>query len=955
MLTAANAAVRITVTAVATVTLLLGLPALPLTPLHAQNNFPDYVEQGIDSALAAIYMTRYDLGMRWDATGDDIHRFSQIKRLFGNPLSSFAVADTIAQAGERSLDEPLLFFRAIRSMLDLSSSFPEPARIVVRDREIGVVGRFDINTLNYTEQIVLRRFLALTIATDVMIEQYRNQIDPAIIDRLVSYSDSLVLQSEDDAKTDLITMRYDERYQLERAKQFFNIDLLAMNFDRLLGPGVAMYAQALDYATKMKPEIPSYYKDVRTSVWETPLGLIAVGGPGDDVYTGNFFCIIDIGGNDIYRGVTKSKETAVKQAATLIVDFSGNDTYVGEDFAFGGTLLGAATVIDLEGNDNYSARNFSLGCGLLGVGILHDQEGSDRYSGGTATEGAGLFGIGMIVDGEGNDNYLAHIKSQGFGFTRGFGAIIDHGGNDQYVSSSPYQDFLRYDDHFESFCQGASLGYRPVASGGYGIIADLAGNDMYFSDIYGQGTAYWYGLGALVDRKGNDYYNSYQYAQGAGVHLAFGVLIDNEGKDNYVSHGVSQGCGHDIAFGGLYDARGDDNYAVESLSLGGGNANAVSLFIDAGGDDGYLARVDNTLGYSDLRRDYGMVGIFLDLDGKDFYGTSRGGNDSLWLGSTYAAGLDAQLRPEEHKVLSETKKPEKSAEEIDAELESDVEKLFIQASAAPDKYQYLVEPARQRLVEGADSTIPYLLYKMNTEHPRESLALDIILTRIGTRLTPQLIDTIVKGDRSRVAMAMYILGRLKDSTAAVVIGKRLRDRESWRIRSTAAEALMRMNATNAKLYLVEALDDTVDLVRARAARALTKVADPSELAQVLPLTNDPSQIVRYQVQLGLKDRGFADSVSRDFLTTTLLNSREGYTYEILYPLAQSIEDPATRERLMRGLIADASPKVRADGVRLAIEWNDPRLLQLATGLRSKEKNSQVLYQIYRAEDKLKEG
>lgn len=933
---------------------LLAIHTLPPLPLHAQSFFPDYVEQGIDSALSSIYMTRYDLGMRWDATGDDPHRFSEIKGLFSDPLRSFAIADSVALAGERSLDEPLLFFRAIRSLLDLSVNFPEPARINVRDREIGVVGRFDINSLNYTEQIVLRRFVALAIATDVMIEQYRAQIDSAIFNRLVSYADSLIIQSEEDAKEDLITMRYGEEYHLNRAKQFFNIDLLAVNFDKLLGPGVVMYAQALDYAVKMKPEVPSYYKDVRTSVWETPLGLIAIGGPGDDVYTGNFFCIIDIGGNDIYRGVQKSKQMALKQGATLIVDFSGNDTYVGEDYAFGGTLFGAATVIDLEGSDSYTAQNFSLGCGFFGVGILHDQAGSDRYSGGTATQGAGIFGLGLIVDGDGNDNYLAHIKSQGFGFTRGFGAIIEHGGNDQYVSSSPYQDFLRYDDHFESFCQGASLGARPVASGGYGFIADMKGNDMYFSDIYGQGTAYWYGLGGIVDRKGNDYYNSYQYAQGSGVHLAFGVLMDNEGKDNYISHGVSQGCGHDIAFGGLYDARGEDNYVVESLSLGGGNADAVSLFIDAGGNDGYLARVDNTLGYSDLRRDYGMVGLFLDLDGQDFYGTTRGGNDSLWVGSTYGSGLDARLRPEEHKLVEE-KKPEKSREEIEKELETDIKKLFIQASAAPDRYQYLVEPARQRIVEWADSTIPYLLWKLNTEHPRESLALDVILTRIGTRLTPQLIDTIVKGDRSRVGTAIYILGRLRDSTAAVVIGKRLRDRDSWRIRSTAAEALMKMNATEAKPYLAEALDDTVDIVRARVARAFVRVANPSELATLLPLTNDPSQIVRYQIQLGLLDRGFADSTAREFLTTTLLNSREGYTYQILYPLAQNIQDPHTREQLMRGLIADTSPAVRADGVRLAIAWNDPKLLQLAANLRGREKNSQVLYQIYRAEDKLKEG
>ena len=925
---------------------------LPLF-LPAQPLFPDYVERGIDSALSSLLMTRYDLGMQHDAAGDDIHRFNEIKRMFADPLRSFVLPDSISRVGAQSLDEPLLLFQYLRSPLDLNTTFPSPSRIVVKDREIGVFGRFNINTLNYTEQLVLRRFVALAIATDVMVARNRDAIDPETLARIVSFSDSLVLQSEEAAETDLITMRYEERYALERAKQFFNRDVAAMDYTQMLSPGVAMYAQALDYVEKMKSEVPGYYKEVRTSVFESPLGLIAIGGPGDDVYTGDFFCIVDIGGNDIYRSSKRTKEDAMKRGTSLIIDFSGDDTYIGEDYVFGGTLFGASTLIDLDGDDTYSARDFALGTGYFGVGILHDQSGSDKYSGGTAVEGAGLFGIGMLADGGGNDLYYAHIAAQGFGYTHGIGMILEHGGNDQYVSASPYQDYLRYDNHYESFCQGASLGYRPVASGGYGLICDYGGNDYYFSDIYGQGTAYWYGLGSIVDVAGNDNYTSYQYAQGSGVHLAFGTLIDKDGDDNYVSHGVSQGCGHDIAFGGLYDVRGEDNYVVESLSLGGGNANAVSLFIDAGGNDGYVARHTNTLGYSDLRRDYGMIGIFLDLDGEDFYGTSRGGNDSLWLGSSYGVGLDAVLKPESVKE-EEEKEEEKSAEEIAGELETDLERLFIQASAAPQKYQYLVEPALKRLEEGADTTIPFLLSKLNSEHPRELLALRVVLPRIGTRLTPLLIDTILSGDRDRVGMAIYILGTLKDSTAAEVIGTKLSD-QSWRTRSTAAEALLKMNAVGAKESLRRALKDPVDIVRGRAARAFARIADSSEIDLLIPLLNDRSQIVRYQIGLGLKDRGLTDPVALHFLVNTLLASPKGYAYDLLYPVARLIESPREREQLMRALLKDTRPKIRADAVRLAIEWNDQHLLRAATELRGKEKESQVLYEIYRAEKLLSDS
>lgn len=932
--------------------LLFGLLLLATTSTRtfAQPYFPDYVERGIDSALSSILMTRYDLSMRHDATGEDFHRFDEVRRMFADPLYSFRLSDSISRVALGSLDEPMLLFRSLRGMLDLNENFPDPARLVIRDREIEVIGRFDIGSLNYTEALVLRRFVALAIATDVQVHRYRTELDPDVFARVVGFADSLLLQSEEDAEVDLISMRYAERYGLERAKEFFNREIAPFDYNRLLSPGVALYAQALDFATKMQPEVDGYRTDVRTGIWETPLGLIAIGGEGNDVYTGEFFCIVDIGGDDVYRLTDRTAQDAARRSTSLIVDFEGDDTYVGEDFAFGGTLFGASTLIDLDGDDSYTARNFGLGTGYFGVGVLHDMRGNDRYSGGTAVEGAGVFGIGLIADGDGNDIYSAHLASQGFGYTRGFGMIADHRGNDQYLSSSPYQDYLRYDDHYESFCQGASLGYRPVASGGYGLIAEGSGNDLYYSDIFGQGTAYWYGLGGIVDLKGSDTYTSYQYAQGSGVHLAFGVLADYDGDDNYVSHGVSQGCGHDIAFGGLYDRRGADNYVVESLSLGGGNANAISLFIDAGGEDGYVARHANTLGYSDLRRDYGMIGIFLDLDGTDFYGTVRGGNDSLWLGSTYGVGIDAVMKPEEQK-LAEEKEEERDPAEIEAELETDLERLFIQASAAPQKYQYLVEPARKRLEEGADTTIPFLLSKLNSEHPREQLALRVILPRIGTRLTPLLIDTIFDGQSDRVGMAIHILGRLQDSSAAAAIGRKLGD-ENWRIRSTAAEALLNMEARGAYLYLSRRINDSIDLVRARIARAFARIADSSDLTRIFDMLEDPSQLVRYQIGLGLRDRNLVnDSIYGERYVDRILDrsARGVYGYQLLLPLARDIESTDSRLRLFRGLASDPSHLVRRDAVDLAIAWKDPAVLRLVRTMKQGETSSDVLFRIYEAE------
>jgi hypothetical protein len=918
--------------------LLVWLAPAPSTAQY----LPTYVTRALDTALGAILMKRDDLFLRWDAVPDDAHRLRSIKRLFDDPLSSFSLADTLGKIGRAGAIDPQIFFRNFAALLDLGDGLIDPSRPLLSDAEIKLLTKIDLNTLNYRPALILRRYLALSLTTYSRLLNARSGIDSATLGRIVSYSDSLVLQSEEAAEASLVEMRMGERYGLERSKQFFEVDATQLNHGRLLSPGVSLYMNALELARTMAAEAERSGDSIKTQIWETWLGKVVIGGPGSDTYAGDFFCIIDVGGDDIYRAASRDRDDAFDRPVSLIVDFAGNDTYLGEDYSFGGTLFGASTLIDLGGDDRYAVQNFSLGCGYFGVGVLYDAAGSDVYTGGTCVEGAGLFGIGLLVDDKGNDTYRAHLESQGFGYTRGIGGIAEGEGNDTYIAASPYIDFLRYDDHFETFCQGASLGARPVASGGIGFIAEQSGSDSYQADIFGQGTAYWYGFGTIVDRRGNDQYTAFQYAQGSGVHLASAVLIDDSGNDNYVSHGVSQGCGHDIAFGGLYDALGDDNYVVESLSLGGGNADAISLFVDAAGADGYIARHENTLGYSDVRRMYGMIGIFLELDGKDFYGTSRGGNDTLWTGSFYGVGLDGNFRPS---ATASGATPVGTTGEPDptADLATDIPTLFIQASAAPQKYQYLVEPARKQLVDRADESIPFLMNQLGTESARERLALGIILPRIGKRVVQQLIDTVLLSrDFQRVTMAIYSLGEMHDSTAAVALGRKLTDGKNWLVRASAGEAILKMDASSARSYLRQALRDSFELVRGRAARALAIVANREDLGHLAPLINDRSQIVRYQLQMGLKQRG-ADSIA-PFLIDQLQKSG-GYASTLLAPLANDLKDSARRIELQSALLKNRQPKIRATGVRLATIWNDPAAIRRAAAIRSGEKSSIVLYEL----------
>ncbi len=932
--------------------LCIGAAVMAPTPARAQF-FPDYVGKAIDSALSAVYMNRSDMAMRWDATGNDPHRLAVVKRLFGNPTGTFEIADSIAAIALANRKSYTPLFAHLGRLLDLGESPFITNRPMMSDNEIRLYSKVDFGRMGLPDAFLLRKFLTLALTTDAAVVNVKSGFKADRLKRLIAYCDSLIIQSEDDANASLVEMKQAERYSLARNKVFFNEDAAGLDYATILEPGVSMFTVALEQAYNMQGEVGRLKDSIKTQIWQTPLGLVALGGPGDDVYTGDLFCVVDVGGNDVYKPRLRTKNEAADRPVSVIVDFEGNDTYIGGDYVFGGTLFGASTVIDMAGDDSYSARNFALGCGYFGTGVLYDGGGSDRYSGGTAVEGAGLFGIGLLIDAHGNDSYLAHLESQGFGYTRGAGGIIDHEGNDSYIAASPYTDYLRYDDHYETFSQGAALGARPVASAGIGFIAEGSGNDYYVADIYGQGTAYWYGIGAVVDFNGNDSYTAFQYAQGAGVHLAFGVLLDTAGNDNYVSHGVSQGCGHDIGFGGLYDTKGDDNYVIESLSLGGGNANAVSLFVDAGGTDGYIARVNNTMGYSDLRREYGMIGVFLDLEGKDFYGSIRGGNDTLWTGNYYGAGLDANMRPKmaDEPTPGTPPGPKKTKEQIDAELAPDIPTLFIQASAAPQKYQYIVEPARARIVERADSAIPYLLDQLNTESARERLALGIILPRIGRKVLDRLVDTVLHGDVSRVGMALYALGEMKDTTAAPALGEKIADQAvSWRMRASAGEALLKMRPAAAIPSLRRAIADTVELVRGYAARAFLMVADSADLPSLFAMLNDRSQIVRYQIQLALQRRGLDSPVVARAYVNALLSSTPGYRFELLAGLAGSLNDTGARTTLLAGLLANPNPQVRARGVRIALGWNDPTLLDMARAVKKKERNSLVLFELNKLPD-----
>jgi HEAT repeat protein len=571
------------------------------------------------------------------------------------------------------------------------------------------------------------------------------------------------------------------------------------------------------------------------------LGPVVIGGSSSNTYSGCFAVILDAGGDDIYD-LTHHREVAFR----LIIDGGGNDIYRSPDSAaLAGATFGTSVIMDLAGGDIYDAGSISLGAAICGGALLYDREGDDSYTSGAFSQGAGFLGIGMLYDARGNDSYTAGMQSQAFGYVMGCGLLYEAGGNDTYFTRMAQTDILRYDDHYLTLSQGCAFGSRPDYSGGIGLLLDRRGNDLYSSDIFGQGVAYWFAVGAIIDRGGHDRYCSYQYAQGAGIHLAFGLLLDEGGDDYYQSKGVSHGCGHDLSLGLLADFSGNDCYTAADLSQGAGNANGTGILYDADGTDSYSSKnMTNVNGYGDYRRDFGSIGIHIDGRGRDFY-SAAGENESLWESGKYGIGIDIPREAEKPRGDIVVNEYPFDAREFTSE------ELFILCSRGEPRFRLWREYAFDRMVEDTVATVAYLRSVLDTKDARERHTIKDILKAIGEPAVGMLAEA-VRGDSDRArAEASWILGLIGNPNGFDALLE-LTYAASWKLRSSALGALGKIEGLDdderdrlgERLAEVLADHDEVYYVRKDAAYA----GGNQHLCAALPLLLEGLEADHYSVR-----------------------------------------------------------------------------------------------------------
>ena len=386
----------------------------------------------------------------------------------------------------------------------------------------------------------------------------------------------------------------------------------------------------------------------------TDHGVILVGGAGDNTYDldklGDVCAVVDTGGNDTYLEGTTTRQRPV----LIVIDLAGDDVYRGEKPGIqGGAVLGASMLVDLAGNDTYEAKDVAQGSCLAGVGILIDHGGNDTYRGLRRVQGHAICGPGIHIDRAGDDSYHAALHAQGSGGPLGFGLLDDFEGADHYYAGGLYLDGYGDTPGYAGWSQGVGVGPRGTANGGIGVLLDGSGDDLYECDYFSHGGGYWFAVGIARDFGGNDkrlgatrlaYDGSprkepiyLRWGIGFGCHYALGFVFDDAGDDLYGGNIVGLGFSWDIAVGGLCDFGGNDRYEATSAVQGQARQAGLAVLFDVGGNDVYLGTEQGvasaSVTYHPQPACGGNFSFVVDYGGKDSYGCGAADNSYSERGS----------------------------------------------------------------------------------------------------------------------------------------------------------------------------------------------------------------------------------------------------------------------------------------------------------------------------------
>jgi hypothetical protein len=580
----------------------------------------------LDDALARAGLARKDLGWRpkgyWNRFPEDIpYKLRHFDDCLAEPLAVVNVARTMGSSAKTLLDPEALAKPAEKS----DGSLYKAAFALGVERKIGSFRSYSAN-LTAKDTDIVEALLAVqrdagrpdrmvTFGQESPYPDYRKDLEkaaaaiPAAARPILG---RLVLNALDAHHWAVLALR---NVPLEkRAAACARLELGIENTDALdYAPAIDDVAQAWDERSMWYAGLKSVeaLDEARLALaklpdagafafdWKTPYGWVRFRGTGDDaIDASESFLIVDLGGNDTWKGPAGAND-ALRQIS-LALDMGGNDTYEAEGPAQGAGMCGIGVLIDAGGDDTYKSGICSQGFGQLGMGVLADLGGKDSYFVKYQGQGAAILGIGELLEVSGDDTYTVWCHGQGYGAAGGVGVLADRAGNDSYIAVRDPAITGRPSYHSElkvsvSEAQGCGMGRRGDGAdghswaGGLGALLDVSGDDTYSAGNWCMGTGYWFGTGILWDGGGNDSYRGGVWSEGTGAHFCIGALVDEGGDDKHIAVDGAVNAiafAHDFTVAILVDVSGNDLYEGSSGPATSINR-SVAMLLDLGGDDTY--------------------------------------------------------------------------------------------------------------------------------------------------------------------------------------------------------------------------------------------------------------------------------------------------------------------------------------------------------------------------------
>lgn len=289
--------------------------------------------------------------------------------------------------------------------------------------------------------------------------------------------------------------------------------------------------------------------------------------------------LVDESGKDVYHG-TRFAQGAAVAGLGLLLDLSGDDAYSAHGYALGiGGPAGVGAVIDVAGDDQYRC-GFHYGSGYNQSDAPTAKPGDPNYQ-------YDAFGLGIGI---GRRTYPPTAESSEYHLAGGVGVWLDLAGNDRSESSNFTQACayffgtgLKLDLAGDDRHAAARYGLAAGAHYGLGLFLDYDGRDVYdcVGPTYDAGCAWDRSVFLLADGRGDDVYDwTRSSGGGRGDRGGWGVLADLAGDDKYRTAGPL-GSAAAKALGTFFDGGGTDEYPKANAS--GVPANRVVKPDGAGG------------------------------------------------------------------------------------------------------------------------------------------------------------------------------------------------------------------------------------------------------------------------------------------------------------------------------------------------------------------------------------